>query len=56
MREDFCFLGNELEQEKQNVSNWSSYHGSMVINPTRIHGDAVLIPGFSQRVKDPVLS
>ena len=27
--------------------------GSVVMNPTRIHGDTSLIPGLTQWVKDP---
>ena len=33
----------------------SSHYGSLVMNPTSIHEDAVLTPGLNQWVKDPVL-
>ena len=33
----------------------SSFRGSAVMNPTRIHEDAGLIPGLAQRVKDPAV-
>ena len=34
---------------------WSSHHGSVEMNLTSIHEDAVLIPGLAQWVKDLVL-
>ena len=33
----------------------SSHHGSVVINPTRIHEDLGSIPGIAPWVKDPLL-
>ena len=33
----------------------SSHHGSVVMNPTSIHGDTGLIPGLPQWVKDMTL-
>ena len=30
---------------------WSSYHGSVVMNPTSIHEDEDLIPGLDQWLK-----
>ena len=36
-----------------NRDRGSSRHGSVVMNPTRIHQDAGLIPGLTQWVKDP---
>ena len=35
--------------------SWSSYHGSVETNLTRIHKDTGLIPGLAQWVKDLVL-
>ena len=35
--------------------NGSSHCGSVVTNPTRIHGDVGSIPGLDQGVKDLVL-
>ena len=34
---------------------WSSYHGSVVTNPTGIHEDVGSIPGLTHWVKDPAL-
>ena len=33
----------------------SSHYGAAEMNPTGIHEDVGLIPGLSQRIKDPVL-
>ena len=42
--------------KKQNKSRfWSSHHGSVITNPTKIHGDVGLIPGITQWIKDPAL-
>ena len=37
------------------IVNWSSCHGSAVMNPTTIHEDEGSIPGLTQWVKDLAL-
>ena len=39
----------------QKIHDGSSCRGSVVMNPTSIHEDAGLIPGFAQWNKDPML-
>lgn len=37
------------------ADSWSSYCGSVLLNPISIHEDVALNPGLAQGVKDPTL-
>ena len=50
------FFSLELEKGTIKSLNQSSHYGSMVMNPTSIHGDAGSIPSLAQGVKDLELS
>ena len=46
---------DELSALTKETPERSSHHGSVVMNPTRIHEDAGSIPGLTQWVKDLAL-
>ena len=50
-----CVTSLHIGDSIKTLLKGSSRHGSVVMNPTRIHEDAGLIPGLTLWIKDPVL-